>query len=38
MTTLEIMQQAKACRMQLTQATGQQKNDMLLAMGDALVA
>ena len=38
MTTLEIMQQAKACRMQLTQATGQQKNDMLLAMADALVA
>ena len=32
------MQQAKACRMQLTQATGQQKNDMLLAMADALVA
>ena len=38
MTTLEIMQQAKACRMQLAQATGQQKNDMLLSMADALVA
>lgn len=38
MTTLEIMQKAKACRMQLRQITSEEKNNTLLSMADALLA